>query len=70
MMKTKKEFDCVEMKNSIQRRLQRRRRGMSADEFVADIQKSIADSKSPVATWWKQHDREHIESGKSLAVNH
>ncbi len=57
MMKTEKEFDCVEMKNAIQRRLQRRRRGMSRDEIVADMDKSIAESGLPIATWWNQRNK-------------
>jgi hypothetical protein len=56
-MKTEKEFDCVEMKNAIQRRLQRRRRGMPTDVFVADMDKSIAESRAPIATWWNEREK-------------
>jgi hypothetical protein len=69
MMNTEKEFDCVEMKNAIQRRLQRRRRGMSTDEFVADMDKSIAESDSPIATWWNQRKKKpRTVSGKRPVV--
>lgn len=54
MMSGNKTFDCVQMKNRIQRRLQRRREGMSTEEFIADVQRGLAESDSSIAAWWRQ----------------
>jgi len=69
MMIEYKDFDCVSMKNNIQRRLQRRRRGMTAEEYIADVNKSIQDSDSPAAKWWKRHQKGRVESGIPHAVS-
>lgn len=67
-MKNNKEFDCVEMKNAIQRRLQRRRRDMSRDEYIADVNKAIERSDSPAAEWWKRHQKSHARSDASHVI--
>jgi hypothetical protein len=64
-----KEFDCVEMKNAIQRRLVRRRRGMTTEEYIADVNKSIQDSDSPAARWWKRQQKAYAETDTLHAVN-
>jgi hypothetical protein len=68
MMRSNKEFDCVEMKNAIQRRLQRRRRDMSTEEYIADVNKAIERSDSPAAEWWKRHQKPQIKSGAAHVV--
>lgn len=67
-MKMQKEFDCVQMKDAIQRRLQRRRQGMSTHEFIADMRKSIADSQSPVALWWRRLEKRQAESTRETTL--
>ena len=62
MMKTKKQFDCVHMKNRIQRRLQRRREGMSAGEFIADVERTLDESDSSIAAWWRER---HARAGRA-----
>jgi hypothetical protein len=69
MMKRKKNFDCVEMKNVIQRRLQRRRRGMSTDEVISDVQRSIEESDSPAAAWWRKHEAKTTKAKHHLVTS-
>ena len=53
-MKTKtKRFDCVRMKNEIQARLQRRYAGMTDAERLADMERELARSNSPVGRLWR-----------------
>ena len=50
----KKEFDCVKMKNDIQMRLYEKRKNMTPQEEMEDIRKTLAESQSPIAKWWRK----------------
>ena len=54
MKETGKSFDCVAMKDAIQARLVARRRGMSAAEFVDDVEQTLARSSAPIAEFWRR----------------
>ena len=49
----KKKFDCVEMKDEIQRKLHMRRAGMSDRVVQAQLEKELKESPSPVARYWR-----------------
>ena len=53
-MKTIKEFDSVAMKNEIQRKLLAKHRSMSDSETMADIQRKLAISRSPIGQLWRR----------------
>ena len=52
-MKKPKDFDCVEMKNAIQRELLEQRAGLSDQEVRARIRHDLETSQSPIARWWR-----------------
>jgi len=54
----KKAFDCVEMKNEIQRKLLDKWKGLSQEEIVEQLHRDLATSDDPVARWWRRV-REH-----------
>ena len=66
-MKKDKAFDCVEMKNEIQRKLQAERQGLTGEELIQRIRKDIEESDSPIAKWWldagKKHSKEKAVAG-------
>ena len=51
-MKTSKKFDCVAMKNEIQRKLLARRRNMTDAEAQADIRHKLETSRGPIGQLW------------------
>ena len=53
MRKKSKQFDCVRMKNEIQAQLRRRYAGMTDDERLADMERELAISNSPVGRLWR-----------------
>ncbi len=53
-MKKKKDFDCVEMKNEIQKRLYEERKGMTPQEEREAIENKMTTSQSPIAQWWRR----------------
>ncbi len=61
MKQTEKEIDCVVMKNAIQGRLVARRKGMSPAEYVADVERSLAQYTAPIAAFWRK-----IRAGHAL----
>jgi len=54
MKETGKNFDCVAMKDAIQARSVARRRGMSAAQFVDDVEQTLARSSTPIAEFWRR----------------
>jgi|GEM_PF-1549998 len=52
-MKTPKHFDCVQMKNDIQEKLQARRGGMTEAQRMADTDRQLDSSDSPMAKLWR-----------------
>jgi len=49
----KKDFDCVAMKDDIQRRLLREMRGLSPERQRAAIHQTLQRSRSPVGVLWR-----------------
>ena len=69
-MKKEKAFDCVEMKDEIQRKLLARWRGMSDEEVIQDIRKDLDESKSPMAAWWRSVEKRQVVTPGTLAASH
>jgi hypothetical protein len=57
----KKNFDCVEMKNDIQKRLYERRKQMTHAEEMQDIESRLAGSQSPA--WWRKTSKKASQPG-------
>ncbi|MBN1671942.1 MAG: hypothetical protein JXR37_12965 [Kiritimatiellae bacterium] len=53
-MKTAKSFDCVQMKNDIQKKAHARRAGMTETQRLADMNKQLESSGSPMAKLWRE----------------
>lgn len=60
MDKLKKEFDCVEMKSSIQERINKEFEGMSDEQIRAKMLEEIMASNSPFAQALKQRKSQLI----------
>jgi hypothetical protein len=56
-MKINKEFDCVKMKNDIQRKLYERRKNMTHEEEMQDMNNVLNNSRSVSAEWWRKVDK-------------
>lgn len=69
-MKMNKDFDCVEMKNEIQKRLHERRNNMTHQQELEDIENRLANSQSPIAQWWRRIEKKDAASGLPHSVNH
>jgi hypothetical protein len=54
LMKATKTFDCVALKDSIQARLREQRTGLTESDVRARVQKTLAESESPVARLWRK----------------
>ena len=52
-MSQAKKFDCVEMKNEIQRKLREQQKGMTDEEIRRQFLHEMETSDSPVAQWWR-----------------
>ena len=53
-MKKQQAFDCVEMKNAIQRQLREERSGMTDKQQREALREKLDTSQSPVAVWWRK----------------
>ena len=53
-MTARKRFDCVEMKNAIQARLQEEREGLTDEEVRQQIAEFLATSDNPLARKWRR----------------
>ncbi len=49
----KKVFDCIEMKNTIQKTLLDRWKDMGGDEIRRQLREELQTSQSPIARWWR-----------------
>ena len=58
-----KQFDCVEMKNEIQRKLREKQKGMSDHEIREGFLRELETSDSSIARWWRRV-RERQAAGK------
>lgn len=52
-MNGEKSFDCVEMKNRVQRELQEEWKGLTGEEIEKRIERELATSDSTSARWWR-----------------
>ena len=50
----KKSFDCLEMKEAIQEKIQNRLEGMSAEQMNQAIRDCLSASQSPIGRLWRQ----------------
>lgn len=50
----KKDFDCVAMKDDIQRKLLSDWQGLDDAHVVRTIRKNLDNSKSAVGAWWRR----------------
>ena len=58
-MKINKDFDCVKMKNDIQKRLYEERKNLTPQEEREVIRKGLESSQSPIAQWWRKIEKQH-----------
>jgi non-homologous end joining protein Ku len=63
----KKAFDCVEMKDRIQRRLMREMAGKSTAERHAEIRDTLLRSRSPIGELWRVLEERSIDHGARVA---
>lgn len=68
MKRTDKEFDCVEMKNAIQKRLVSRRRGMTGEAFIRDVEATLARSSAPVVQFWRSLGKTEPPKSRQRAI--
>ena len=54
-MKKKKQNDCVDLKNKIQKTLYEEYKKLSDEEREAAINRKLISSDAPIATFWRQH---------------
>jgi len=54
-MKRKKQNDCVDLKNKIQKALYEKYRKLTDEEREAIINRKLMSSDSPIATFWRQN---------------
>ena len=54
-MKKKKQNDCVDLKNKIQKSLYEKYKELTDEEREAIINRKLISSDSPIATFWRQN---------------
>ena len=54
-MKKKKQNDCVDLKNKIQKSLYENYKELTDEEREAVINRKLISSDSPIATFWRQN---------------
>lgn len=54
MMKSKKPFDCVKLKNDIQASLYHERKGMTQAEVHTAIEEKLETAQTPLAAMWRR----------------
>lgn len=65
----KKAFDCVEMKNRLQRELRRKMAGMTPEEEREYRRNLLATSDAPIAQWWRERNAAKTESASVKSRN-
>ena len=56
----KKAFDCVAMKDNIQRRLLKQMEGLSFEQRRVAIQSALENSRSPIGDLWRALERKEL----------
>lgn len=65
----KKPFDCLKMKEEIQRKVQRETAGMTAVQFSQHVRRKLSSDTSPVGDLWRKLDmRNHTAPISGIAV--
>jgi 5-bromo-4-chloroindolyl phosphate hydrolysis protein len=59
-MTKNKDFDCVEMKNEIQEKLQKLREGMTDEEYRGYIKKTLDEADGVIGRIWKEK-KEYVQ---------
>ena len=54
MKVNEKGFSCVKMKNEIQQTLLKQYEGLTEPKRLQEMKKRLANSKSPIAKFWRQ----------------
>ena len=54
-----KDFDCVKMKDEIQRKLRERWKNLSEGEIREQMRRDLETSQSPIAQWWRRVRDQH-----------
>ncbi|HDP98845.1 MAG TPA: hypothetical protein ENN22_06645 [bacterium] len=54
-MKKKKQHDCVDLKNKIQKTLYKEYKKLTDEERVCLINRKLVSSDSPIAAFWRQN---------------
>lgn len=52
-MKTAKKFDCLQMKEELQAKVQKKWEGLSDEEILHEVRDYLNSSKSDLAYWWR-----------------
>ncbi len=69
-MNKKKNFDCVAMKDQIQKELLAEWQGMSNEEITSRIRTDLQESQSPLAKWWRRRSTEQKVPAADPAAVH
>ena len=67
-MKAEKKFDCVAMKDRIQKRRREERSGMTEKEIDAQLDSGLRTSTSPIAQLWRRISKEKTRSNAVSAA--
>lgn len=54
MRKTRKDFDCIDMKDAIQEDLLKEEKRFGEDEIMNRHRKWLRTSSDPLAAWWRK----------------
>jgi hypothetical protein len=54
-MKKRKQNDCVDLKNKIQKALYEKYKALTDEEREAEILRNLSTAQSPIARFWRQH---------------
>ncbi len=68
-MKTKKTFDCVQMKNDIQESLYRQRKDTSPADVRAAMDQHLKTSAAPIAKWWRKLEKTSSQSSRTVPLH-
>jgi hypothetical protein len=63
-----KSFDCLKMKEEVQRKLRHRFDGMNAAQMNAAINAELTASQTPAGRFWRRLTAQGPSKGLSLAV--
>jgi len=62
----KKDFDCVEMKNQIQQKLQKEWEGLTFEQIQERIHRHLSTSDDKLAQWWRRANAQAAARQKAM----